>query len=89
MLKDKLVSAAFAIVVGIVLGVTVWSVSVRSGGLMRVESPAIERAMEEAVLPQDDETKAMIERGELSDHPARFWRRGDGEGRRRRRREDR
>ena len=50
----------------------------------RRASPAIERAMEEAVLPQDDETKEMIERGELSDHPARFWRKGGGEGRRRR-----
>lgn len=81
MLRDKLVSAAFAIIIGLVLGVTAWSVSVRSGGLMRIESPS-------AVLPQDDgaqddETKAMIERGELSDHPARFWRKGGGQRRRR------
>ncbi len=76
MLRDKLVSAAFALVIGIVLGVTAWSVSVRSGGMMSIESPAIERAMEEALSPQDDETKAMIQGGELSDHPARFWRKG-------------
>jgi len=94
----KLANALFALVVGIVLGVTAWAVAERSGGLVREPGTVARKAQELAARAQaqgaaesessDDEAKGrterMIQSGDLSDHPAKFYRRDGGKRNRRR-----
>jgi hypothetical protein len=94
----KLANALFALAVGVVLGVTAWAVSERAGGLVREPGTVSRKAQEITTMARPDETagataadaestgrtERMIESGELSDHPARFYRREGGTRNRRR-----
>lgn len=61
--RQRLHDTLFAIVVGVVLGVTIWSLSQRGG----IETPV------SPLQKTPSATEQMIERGELSNAPARFW----------------
>ena len=94
----KLSNTLFALVIGIVLGVTAWAVSERSGGLVRESDTVTQKTQElaeraraeDAAEPEGADyeasgrTERMIQSGELSDHPAKFYRRDGGKRNRRR-----
>jgi hypothetical protein len=58
----------FALLIGLVLGVTAYSVYSRLPA--QVVSPAESRESSES----SSKTERMIENGELSDHPAKYYR---------------
>jgi len=79
--RPRIHNTLFAILVGAVLGVTVWSLSQRTGGSISFDNPIADVVKEqpaaEAPVPIEKKkpsiTDRMIERGELSKTPAKFW----------------
>ena len=76
---SKLQSFIFASVVGIVIGVTAWSVYSREPWRFKVKPIQTEVKVEDEVEKDDKEdkkktkTERMIESGALSDHPAMYY----------------
>lgn len=69
----------FGLILGVVIGVTAWSVSAREPGLFgtvpvpKKSAPAAEAAAPQEPSKAKGKVEQLIERGKLSKKPARFY----------------